>query len=327
MTTPRFTAHDIPDLLNALPTLFGFTPTESIVAVATSGRRHRMGFRLRMDLPPAEHHEAAAQQIAMHLARQGAEGAILIAVSARPEIAGPLVRTVERRLGRVRPVVSVWADGERYWTTFDDSDPDGYTYTTSDHHLAVVQAIAEGQEILPDRAALETRLSPVDGPRRLWLDRAADTVMTEVAAAVSRQPDRSLEELALDDVGAVIERGIAGGLLTDGELLRAAVWTSMITVRDDQWERIDPDNASEMHRFWTHVARHAPNEIAAAPWCLSAFAAWLDGNGTSALIAAERAASIDPDYSMATLILQVLENGLSPRTWSWRSGEQQRATA
>src|SRR5689334_2740937 len=34
-----YTAHDIPDLLNALPTLFGFRPQESLVAVATRGPR------------------------------------------------------------------------------------------------------------------------------------------------------------------------------------------------------------------------------------------------------------------------------------------------
>lgn len=32
-TTSVYTAHDIPDLLNSLPTLFGFTPTESLVGL------------------------------------------------------------------------------------------------------------------------------------------------------------------------------------------------------------------------------------------------------------------------------------------------------
>src|SRR5687767_10848962 len=78
---PVFTAHDIPDLINTLPTLFGFTPEDSIVAIATFGPRNRLGFRLRMDMPATEQVGLAAGQIVAHLAHQGAEGAIVLAVT------------------------------------------------------------------------------------------------------------------------------------------------------------------------------------------------------------------------------------------------------
>src|SRR5689334_19723144 len=96
MTTPRFIAHDIPDLLNALPTMFGFSPQESIVAIGTFGDRHRLGFSMRLDIPPPAVNPVVARTVAGHLGRQGAEGAIVLAVSERPEVAGPLVRAVER---------------------------------------------------------------------------------------------------------------------------------------------------------------------------------------------------------------------------------------
>ena len=44
---PTYVAHDVPDLLNLVPTLLGFHPTESLVAVATHGPRRRFGFRMR----------------------------------------------------------------------------------------------------------------------------------------------------------------------------------------------------------------------------------------------------------------------------------------
>jgi hypothetical protein len=214
-------------------------------------------------------------------------------------------------------VVGAWATDTRYWTTFEDDDPDGHPYELSGHHRAIVEAVAEGQEILPDRAALEKRLSPVGGPRRLWLDRAADVVMTQVAAQVARQPDADLVELATADVGDVVDRLLLGRDVDDGEVLRVAVWTSTVLVRDHWWGQIRRDNARGQHQLWTHVARHAPAPLAPASWCLSAFAAWLSGDGASALIAAERAEAIDPGYSMASLLLQILENGLPPQSWSW----------
>jgi uncharacterized protein DUF4192 len=121
---PVFTAHDIPDLINTLPTLFGFRPEDSIVAVATSGPRHRVGFRLRMDMPAMVDVERAAAHVVAHLAHQGAEGAMIIAVTPQTEVAARLVPAIERRLGPIRPVMGAWADGERYWTTFEDCAPE-----------------------------------------------------------------------------------------------------------------------------------------------------------------------------------------------------------
>ncbi|KAA1400450.1 DUF4192 family protein [Aeromicrobium ginsengisoli] len=48
---------------------------------------------------------------------------------------------------------------------------------------------------------------------------------------------------------------------------------------------------------------------------LAAFAAWLTGDGAQSLIAVERALDADETYSMAGLILQMLEGGVSPAHW------------
>src|SRR5690625_7397097 len=52
MTSPQYvhTCRDIPDVIGLLPTLFGFVPEESIIAIAVDGPRSRLGFRLRMDI-------------------------------------------------------------------------------------------------------------------------------------------------------------------------------------------------------------------------------------------------------------------------------------
>ncbi len=321
-----FTAHDIPDLINTLPTLFGFTPEDSVVAIATFGRRNRLGFRMRMDMPALEHVGTAAGQIVAHLAHQGAEGAIVVAVTDKTDVAAQLVPQIERRLGTIRPVVGVWADGKRYWTTFDDCDAAGHPYETSEHHLAVVQAIAGGQEILPNRAALAAKLEPESGPRRIWLNHAADTVADQVVAALNTHPDLTDLEIGMCDLAPTLDAVLARRSLTDDATLRLAVWATVVPVRDALWALITPDHARDMVGLWSHAARCAPSWASPPSLCLAGFASWLSGNGALALIAVERALAIDPHYPLAGLLQRMLEVGVPPSSWRF-IGEGQRTSA
>jgi hypothetical protein len=60
--------------------------------------------------------------------------------------------------------------------------------------------------------------------------------------------------------------------------------------------------------------------------CLAGFASWLSGDGALALIAAERALSIDRHYPMAGLLLRILEAAVPPSSWR-PFGNGERATA
>ena len=312
---PVFTAHDVPDLINTLPILFGFTPEDSIVAISTYGPRHRMGFRMRVDMPAAEHFGLVAGQIVTHLAHQQAEGAIIIAVTGQTDAAAQLVPQVERRLGTIQPVVGAWADGQRFWTTFDDCDPAGYPYETSGHHLAVVQAIAEGREILPSRAALVAKLDPVSGPRRRWLNQGGEIVAKQVAAAINTQPDLAVEEVAMTDLAPALEAALVRRPLTDDEALRLAMWATKVPALDALWGLITQQNARDMLGLWLHVARCSPGPMSPPSLTLAGFASWLSGDGALALIAAERALAIDPFYPLAGLLLELLEQGVPPSSW------------
>ena len=312
---PVYTARDIPDLINTLPALFGFTPEDSIVAISTYGPRRRLGFRMRLDMPAAEDFGLTAGQIVSHLARQRAEGAIIIAVTDQTDLAAQLVPQVERRLGTIQPVVGAWADGERYWSTSEDTDPAGHPYETSTHHVAVVQAIAGGQEILPSRAALAAKLDPVSGPRRRWLNLGAEIVAKEVAAVLNTRPDPAVEEVASTDLAPALEAALARRPLTDEQSLRLAVWATILPVRDALWSLITPQSARDMVGLWSHVARCAPPPMSPPSLTLAGFASWLSGDGALALIAAERALAIDPHYTLAGLLLQMLEQGVPPSSW------------
>ena len=86
-------------------------------------------------------------------------------------------------------------------------------------------------------------------------------------------------------------------------------------MRDALWALITPDNARDMVGLWSHVVRCAPPSMSPPSLSLAGFASWLSGDGALALIAAERALAIDPHYTLAGLLLKMLEGGVPPSSW------------
>ena len=313
-TPTIYTAHDVPDLINSLPTLFGFTPSESLVAIATSGERRRFGLRLRVDIPDERGVQALASLVVHHLREQGAEGAVLIAVTERQGVAMRLLGAVERMLPPIELVVGVRASATHYWTTDAGFPADGIPYATSRHHLSIVKAVIAGQEILPDRQALVDRFRAVDGPRREFLLRTTEEVVRKVVPLIGRAGDADLAAIGMREVGPILDRG-STARLDDADLVRLSVWMSSVAVRDAVWARITRDNADAMLGLLVQVSRSVVPPFEPAVLSLAAFAAWLTGDGAQALIAVERALAADPAYSMAGLMLQLLEEGVSPSHW------------
>jgi hypothetical protein len=83
-------------------------------------------------------------------------------------------------------------------------------------------------------------------------------------------------------------------------------------VRDDAWARMDPGHREAHRRLWTDVVRRAQPGHVAGPASLLAFVAWQSGDGALANLALDRALADDPDYSMATLLRQVISSGAPP---------------
>ncbi|MCW2830221.1 MAG: hypothetical protein JWP31_913 [Aeromicrobium sp.] len=317
MTQPPalYTAHDIPDLLNALPTFFGFRPTESLVGVATTGPRRRFGFRLRVDIPEPQHVDALARVVVGHLRAQGADGAVLLAVTERQDVARDLLAACERELDEIQVIVAARADGRRYWSDEPGFPLAGIPYETSDHHVSIVQAVAAGQQILPDRAALVARFAPVSGERATWLGHATRELLDQIVPVVAGAPAGTLGDVGMRELQPILDRARAGEVIDDGDLLRVSVWVSSVPVRDEVWSQITRDTAPALLDLLVRVAGAVVPPFEPAVLTLAAFAAWLSGDGAQALIAVERALAADPEYSMARLMLQMIDDGINPAVW------------
>lgn len=313
-------------MLGALPVLFGFHPQESLVLVSLEGPQRRMGFGVRLDLPPLEHCEAAACQVADVLRAQGAGAVLLVACTADAQCGEALVEACADRLALdgVTVVDAVRCDGRRYWsygcTDARCCPPEGRSYDTSTS-AALVRAVVEGVEVLPDRAALAARLAPATGvvrDRMQAVTARAVADLTAVGEAVpEQQRPRALALAGADRVKPILARAAADPAqpLTDEEVAQLSVWCSLIVVRDIAWAQMTREDAADAFVLWSQVARRVVPPFEPAVLSLAGFAAWLKGDGASAWCAVERAEEVEPGYSMMQLLRETLLCAISPASW------------
>ena len=76
------------DLLDALPRMLGFVPTNSAVLVALRPPRGRVALTMRVDLPVRRHETSCARLLAGHAQRAGATSAVLVIYDDRPPPVG-----------------------------------------------------------------------------------------------------------------------------------------------------------------------------------------------------------------------------------------------
>lgn len=320
-----YVAHDLDDLFNALPTFLGFKPEESIVAVATHGPRRRFGFRLRIDVPTAFADVGkAADEVLYHLHRHRPDGVLVLALTSRQDIARAVLAGIEAGLGQIEPVAIARSDGRRYWVDDVPEFPEeGIEYETSDHHVAIVSAVAAGQEILPSREALAERVAAPSPELQDELAAVYADVWSRILGIMGSDP-ADLIAAAQADLSETLERIESGAELELEQVVTLCVWLNSGEVRDAIWsEHVRPDP-----RAWLaplcRCSRHALELFAPSVLSMTALAAWSTGNGALALMAADRATAIDPDHPLALTMLALLTEGVPPPSWQERE-ERRRA--
>ncbi|MCL3837340.1 DUF4192 domain-containing protein [Aeromicrobium duanguangcaii] len=311
-----FRVDSFDDLMNALPTLFGFVPRECVIGLAVSGPTCRFGFRLRHDLPLPGDEEALAAGLAEHLVRHGREGFFLFALSDNVERARLMVTALRDALPPGRAWLVLWADDRRVWSATPGHPAEGEPYALDRHHEAIVRAVAQGQVILADRSALADEVAPPAEQDEERLDRAHDAALERFLERATTTAPASFLASERERVARLVERGLDGADLGEADLVELAVLTSSMNVRDAVWVGIGRANARGMHRLWAAVSRVASPDFAPAPLCLAGFAAWQMGDGARALVALDRALRLEPRYRMGLLLQDVLEAGVHPDRWA-----------
>ncbi|MBW9211540.1 DUF4192 domain-containing protein [Mumia sp. zg.B53] len=333
-------ARTLSDLIGVVPVLLGFHPRDSLVAVCLDGPAGRAGFRLRVDLPPPEAAELAADQLVGYLLRQDPDAVALIAYADTDldEGARALTDAMTRllRADGVHVTDAVRYDGTRYYS-YSCQDPtccprEGVPCDVSSSPL-LAEAVFRGHEVLSDRDDLVRRFAPVSGRALEEAQRATEREVQglgRVGAHGAAQRDAETVRRGLARVLPVVDAALGagpGGPATGGggsgsghrlvpdDVAALSVWTSLVVVRDVLWSRITPANALASLTMWREVAVSAVAPFQAAPLTLAAFAAWLAGDGAQAQCALDRVAEVAPRYSMAALVQQALTECLDPAHW------------
>lgn len=300
-----YRARDVSDVLNLLPTLFGFVPYESFIGVSLAGERRRFGFRLRVDLPaPHIRHDIAAV-VAHHLEHAEGERLLLIAVSQDASSGRAMVEAVLSRLQQKQAELAIWATEDSWWRW---GESQSHAWTRDPAHAAVVTAMSLGQVIHPNRAAVAREFAMSSD--------AADVVqverMTHEVLALTESSPKSSPQLGVGEIHRQLEAPEIGAQ----EAATVAVWLRDVLVRDHFWFEVDESNSRHWADAWTQIARLVPHRLRCAPLGLASFCFWQLGDGARALLASEAALAEDRDYSMAQLMQRVVEQALPPSTWT-----------
>lgn len=291
------------DAITMIPYILGFRPLESLVLISLEGPRKRFGPCCRMDLvaDPADVLDQARYTAAL-ARKQGFRRVMIFGFSADVEPAQSVLSAVHSELtaAGVGVLDAVRADGTRWWSMLC-SDPsccptEGTPYDVETSRVAA-EAVLAGLQRAPDRDSLRAHVAPLD-PARLESVAAASKrrlvvdVTTLVGTALGR-PD----SLGIDEIAA----------------LAAAVQN--VRDRDRAWAMMSRAMAGQHFELWRTVMQSVPDELLCPVGSLAAFAAWLRGSGVLASHAAERVLAVDPDYSMALLVIDALQTCLHPDSW------------
>ena len=305
------TSHDV---VSAVPYLLGFYPSDSLVAIGTEGPQGSC--TLRLDLPPAEHVDEVAEHVAWLLAGNGFRCAVLVGYGGVARV-GPIMAAARAAMATrgIEVLEALRVDGRRFWSETcmvpDCCPPDGspYDITTS---LIAVQATAAGRVALTSRAELVRSVAPVRGPARGAMRKATERARLRRGRwLVECGGDRELVRARMADEGTPHVRDLLrrpGGPPSDDEVAWLGVLLTDLAVRDEALTHTDADRLE----LWRDVLRRVEQPFAAAPGCLTAYAAYLSGDGALANVALDRAIATDPDYELAALLRDIMLTGVPP---------------
>jgi hypothetical protein len=324
---PRVRVSSPADVLAVVPHLLGFHPGKSLVVMGVGRPRARVQLAFRYDLPdpPDAVHAADIAEHAAEVLRHRRLSSV-IGVGYGPgalvtPVADALAAALRQAGLRLHELMRV-EDG-RYWSYLCENPEccpaEGVPFDVRAHPAAAAMTVA-GLVAYPDRAALASTLAPVTGAAALSMEHAtlrarerAAELSAQASGPGAGQPARLLVDAGRRAVQEAISTYRAGGrLLADEPVAWLTVVLAYLAVRDDAWARMDPGYRSAHLRLWTDVVRRATPAYLPAPASLLAFTAWQSGEGALANIAIDRALAMDPGYSLARLLRDIMDAGVPP---------------
>ncbi|WP_308315827.1 DUF4192 family protein [Streptomyces sp. CC228A] len=351
---PQLTLRGPAELADALPYMFGFHPTDSVVLLALHGERGRFGGRLRLGIPRSSREWApVAEQLAECLVdgseRRGAKPDGIVVFLCQDPGEGETGRRVMERL---RPLAqklrtacgaldvpvyeALCISGGRFWSyCCPDSDccPSGGRALAAPGTSVMAAAAAyAGIHLRGSLRDMESRLRPWStgavAEQLRALDAASAALLHRMVGAEGcervreetiRRAGRLIRRLAeLPEAPVPADADSADDrLLTHEEAAALIVGLQDRLTRDRAAEWMEGADAAPALRLWRALARRcvgAYSEHAAAPLSLAGWVAWSTGDEPTARVALGLALEADPEYVFARLLHQACNEQVDPES-------------
>jgi hypothetical protein len=305
-TTTTLTARSPEDLMAVVPAVLGFHPEDSLVMLTFGGGG---GFHARIDLPtePGQVPEACFALLQPAL-RQKVQKVIFIAYSADAERATAVALAASDvfELEGFDVMEPLRSDGSSWHFVCSCDDPDHvgpHPYDVSAHPFTA-EAVLEGRVTHATRDELARTLRP-DGEATCRIEAAL--------AAPPPRRDRAREQRRMEKL---VRRHIRERTEpSDADVVWLALACTDVLVRDVALFLADRESARDHADFWRSVLRRTPERWLPGPAAMLGFCAWLAGDGALAWCAVDRCREVDPDYSLADCVAELLTRAVPPRTW------------
>lgn len=336
---PVVTMRSPGDMVDALPFLLGFFPSDSIVALGLQGPRRRQGGTVRIDIPAAEIWPEAAEEVARFLValsahRDRSPDAVILYLCRDPAaeqdgravfeelrpLAGLLTAAFDSAGIPVQDALCV-SQG-RWWSyTCDNAScctVEGTPVDRPGSTPAVAAAAAyAGIRVRGSLKELHQELEPVTAPSAEDQLQAFEDAIPALVEELHRPGGREeVRERTTVLVDAAVARFRAGAQeVSPDEAARLVLGLQDRVARDRAAEWLDPPDVEHAQRLWRFLARRcaAPfDNQAAAPLSLLGWTAWVTGDHVTARVALGRALAADPDYTFAQLLYEAVNAGADP---------------
>jgi hypothetical protein len=311
--TSTFVARSATDLVAIVPVVLGFHPHDSVVVLTFGGLHRDQGaaFHARVDLPLAlAEQEEVADLLMGAVGANRVERVAVILYTDDVEVAhSQATLLLGRLLEQGVEVIEVLRVDDGRWHVFPEDGSPGTAYDLEGHPFTA-QGVYDGQVVHRDRAELADTLVGTDDEDAvevaLAATRFAELVASTAETGVLRTEARWLQRFIRSHLEAPVAPVDAGRLL---------VLASIVATRDVAWAEIHRLSSAQHVELWRGLVRRAPRDLLPGACSLLAFAAWQHGDGALAWCAVDRCLEVDPDYSMAHCVAQILTGAVPPSVW------------
>ncbi len=308
---PRLQLHHPGEVAELIPYLVGFTPEESLVVVVT--RNSRVEVTARVDLDDVQLPGAAEDLLDRIWGRFPDADAFLVAFTDDHTTGWETLHRADAHLARRADRQAMLVDGATWELA------DGETGTIDAASPIATQAAGYGLKLRPTRADLQAAFTSAPDSDHLAtrVDAVLDTLPqprdTEaILALTSNLLGRNLPKAPSD----VTQPPQAHVPLDDA--ISLAVLTQNPSAQHLALLSITRDNAPEHLALWRNVVNLVPAYGAEAPLYLAGMAAWISGDGASAVVALDRAVDLNPTdqpTGQVRLLSQLIDQVVPPSAW------------